>query len=212
MTKYTLTQEELLDHLKEQIAFMKQSAASYDKGFEDEAKRLAVVIRVLVHDTQNSTSLLTLMNRKNIKFYDSTIPYYPENLAPYNGLIMMRMSTQEGASYEAPLDDGPPTRSKTKKMPFDMWWGNMIVLKDQNGKTFTRKDLVLTVANKEGGAHIDPKLDQAYANLSRFHSLGWKFFRNKVEEDFKNSPVLPSVRQIAHEVLKTLRDEFPELF
>ena len=56
MTKYTLTQEELLDHLKEQVAFMKQSATSYDKGFDDEAKRLAVVIRVLVHDTQNSTS------------------------------------------------------------------------------------------------------------------------------------------------------------
>jgi hypothetical protein len=212
MAKYTQTREELLGHLKDQIAFMKQSASSYDNGFEDEAKRLAVVTRVLVHDTKNSTSLLTLLNKKNIKFYDSSIPYYPENLLSYNGLVMMRISTHEGGSYVAPLDDGPPTRSRTKKIPFDMWWKDMIVLKDQNGKTFTRKDLVLTVANKEGGTHIDPNLDQAYANLSRFHSMGWKFSKGGVAENFKNSPVLPSIRQITHEVLKTLKDEFPELF
>lgn len=212
MTKYTQTQDELLDHLKDQIAFMKQSAASYDNGFEDEAKRLAVVIRVLVHDTKNSTSLLTLLNKKDMKFYDSSIPYHPENLAPYNGLIMMRMSTQEGASYVAPLDDGPPTRSRTKKIPFNTWWENMFVIKDQNGKTFTRKDLVLNTVNKDGGAHIDPSLDEAFANLSRFNSLGWKFFRNNIEDDFSNSPVSASIRQIAHEALKTLKDEFPKQF
>ena len=71
--------------------------------------------------------------------------------------------------------------------------------------------MVLTVANKEGGTHIDPKLDEAYANLSRFNSLGWKVFMSGVEKDFNNTPVLPSIRQIAHEVLKTLKDEFPDL-
>lgn len=42
--------------------------------------------------------------------------------------------------------------------------------------------------------------------------MGWKYFRRDIEEDFRNSPVLPSVRQITHEVLKTLKDEFPQLF
>jgi hypothetical protein len=212
MTKYIQTQEELLGHLKDQVAFMKQSAASYDNGFEDEAKRLAVIIRVLVHDTSNSRSLLTLLNRKNIKLYDSSIPYHPENLLSHNGLVMIKMSTNEGASYVAPLDDGPPIRSRTKKIPFNMWWENMFVIKDKNGETFTRKDLVLNTANKDGGAHIDPSLDEAYANLSRFNSIGWKVFRNDIEDSFRNSPVSASVRQIAHEVLKTLKDEFPELF
>jgi len=65
MTQYIQPQHELLAHLKEQITFMRQSAISYDNGFEGEGKRLAVVIRVLVHDTSQSTSLLTLLGRKS---------------------------------------------------------------------------------------------------------------------------------------------------
>lgn len=43
MGRIEITKEELLSHLKEQIRFLQRSAASYDNGFEDEAKRLAVV-------------------------------------------------------------------------------------------------------------------------------------------------------------------------
>jgi len=214
MAKYVKTPDELLADLKEQIAFMKQSASSYDNGFEGEAKRLAVVIRVLVHDTANSVSLLTSMNKKNINFYDSASDYNPNRVVvSHSGLVLKRFTfPQGGGEYKAPLDDLPPSMSKNRKVNFDQWWDTKIVIRDNQKNTFTRKDLVLTVANKEGGAHIDPNLDQAYANLSRFHSLGWKFFRSDVAEDFKNNPVLPSIRQIAHEVLKTLKDEFPELF
>jgi len=214
MAKYTQTREELLGHLKDQITFMIQSTISYDKGFEDEAKRLAVVIRVLVHDTSKSISLLTLLNKRNIKFYDSASDYDPNRVVvSHSGLVLKRFTFPKGGGeYIAPLDDVPPSRSKSKKVDFDQWWDKKIVIRDNQNNTFTRKDLVTNVANKEGGAHVDPNLDQAYANLSRFHSLGWKFFRNDVAEDFKNNPALPSIRQIAHEVLKTLKDEFPELF
>ena len=212
MTKYVQTRGELLDHLKDQIAFIKQSANSYDNGCEDEAKRLAVAIRLLLHDTPKSTSLLTLLNKKNINFHDSALPYNPRNLLSYSGLTMMRLSTKEGASYVAPLDEGAPTRSKTRKIAFNTWWNGMFVIRDKDRKTFTRKELVLNTANTDGGAHIDPHLDEAYASLSRFNSLGWKVFRRDIEDDFRNSPVLPSIRQITHEVLKTLTDEFPELF
>ena len=58
--KIRQTEEELKSHLKEQIQFLLKSAQSYDEGFTSEAKRLAVVIRVLLHDTKKSKSLLTL--------------------------------------------------------------------------------------------------------------------------------------------------------
>lgn len=213
MTKYLQTENELLDHLKEQIAFMERSAASFDNGFEDEAKRLAIVIRVLVHDTSHSKSLLTQLDKKSIRFYDSTVPYHPYSLAPYHGLIMIGTSSERGARFVAPLDGGAPTRSRTKRIPFKTWWDGIFVIKDENGKTFTRKDLVLNTAHKDGGAHVDPSLDEAYASLSRFGSLGWKFFRNDIEEpDYLHNPVLPSIRQIAHEVVKTLKGEFSYLF
>ncbi len=212
MKTYKQTKEELLEHLRAQIQFMKLSSKSFDDGFEDEAKRLAVVIRVLVHDTRNSTSLLTLLGKKDIGFYDSSVPYDPRNLLTYNGLTMMRISTSEGASYVAPLDNGPPSRSRTRKISFKVWWDGVFVIKDKYGKTLTRKDLTLSVANADGGAHVDPNLDETYSNLTRFNSIGWKFFNREVEDSFKNSLVLPSIRQIAHEVLKTLNDEFSYLF
>jgi len=213
MAKYTQTRDELLGQLKAQIAFMQQSASSYDNGFEDESKRLAAAIRILVHDTSHqSTSLLTLLDKKNIKFYNSALPFNPRNIIPYNGLTMIKMSSREGTSYEAPLDGGPPVRSRTDKLSFSLWWEGMFVIKDKNGDTFTRKELVLSTANMDGGAHVDPHLDKAYANLSRFNALGWKVFRKDVEDDFKNNPASASVRQISHEVIKTLRDGITGLF
>ena len=65
------------------------------------------------------------------------------------------------------------------------------------------------MANQDGGGHVDPSLDEAYANLSRFNSLGWKIFIGDCPaKDFEKGPELPSVRQIAYEVIKSLSDEF----
>jgi len=203
MTKYFKTESELLDQLREQIGLMMRSASSYDEGFESEAKNLALRIRVLLHDTKNSKSLLNHLNKKNIKFYDSAAPYRPDNLLPYSGLTMIKTSGKE-ASFVAPLDGGAPTRGRTRKLAFHTWWEGVFVVKDKVGEIFTRGKLVLEVADTDGGAHVDIKLKEEYANLSRLNSLGW--------ENLINGPVLPSIRQITHEALKTLKDEFPELF
>jgi len=48
----------LLKQLRRQLTFLRNSAASYDAGYSEEALRIGVVIRVLLHDTQYSTSLL----------------------------------------------------------------------------------------------------------------------------------------------------------
>ncbi len=64
--KVRQTKDELESHLREQIEFLKRSSQAYDEGYTSEAKRLAVAIRLLLHDTQNSTSLLTLLEKKDI--------------------------------------------------------------------------------------------------------------------------------------------------
>ena len=73
-SKQPQSQAELSQHLQEQLEFLQASAGAYDQGFEGEAKRLAVSIRVLVHDTSNSNSLLGQLGQKDIKFLDSAIP------------------------------------------------------------------------------------------------------------------------------------------
>ena len=70
---------------------------------------------------------------------------------------------------------------------------------------FSRRDLVLAHANNDGGARVDAKLDEPYANLSRFNSMGWILELDGIQRMLENSVVAPSIRQIAYEVLVSLK-------
>jgi hypothetical protein len=216
MTNYRLSRSELIGHLVDQIDFMIASAISYDKGFEGEAKRLAAAIRILLHDASQCSALLTQLHKMDILFYDSASVFDPSQPLPSSCLTLIRLSKKEmeelKGDYVAPLDGLPPSRRGDKRISFDRWWRKNIILKDAEINTFTRRDLVRTVANKEGGAHVDPKLDQAYASLAKFNSMGWKVYVHSKDKEFENSPVLPSIRQITHEILKTLKDGTLDLF
>jgi len=209
------TKDELKSQLREQIEFLKRSSQAYDEGYTNEAKRLTVPIRVLLHDTQNSTSLLTLLKKKEVLFYDTSLDYDPNHLPSTMGLIMLKFAItktgQKSAEYAPPLDDGPPTRYRKGKILFEKWW-NKIVFVDRKGNKLTRRNLVLAVANKDGGAHVDHELDKGYADITRFDSLGFVFVQDGNKRHFATHPELASVRQISHEVLKSLKDEFPEYF
>ena len=207
--KIPQSKKELLGHLENQISFLKSSAQSYDKGFEAEAVRMAVTIRILMHDTPKSKSLLSQLGKKNILFYDSAYNFDPNNLMVHIGLALIRLSSR-GGEYHASLDDISPERLN-RKIPFIEWW-NKIVISDKERNKYTRKDLILFVANQDGGAHIDPSLDYKYAKLSRFDSMAWKEVKGGVESPLKNRPELVCIRQMTHEILKTLKDEFQEFF
>jgi len=75
----------------------------------------------------------------------------------------------------------------------------------------SRRQLVCTMANQDGGAHVDPELDELYARISRNNELGWT--QPTVEGD---RPIVgnekAAVRQVAHEVLKTLRPGYTKTF
>lgn len=209
------TSQEFLIHLKEQIDFLQRSAKAYDEGYTSEAKRLATTLRILLHDTTQSKSLLTLLGRKKMKFYNTAMEY-DSGLAPNMKLllIIIRGHSDNGqgdyfddAYFKPPLDNCPNT-DVNRKISFLQWW-NQIVIIDQKKNKFSRKDLVLAVSNKDGGAHIDPKLNDRYADLTRFNSLGWYLISNNIKKNFSTNPELASVRQICHEVLKSLNDEFP---
>ncbi|MDH5203426.1 MAG: hypothetical protein OEW69_09225 [Nitrospirota bacterium] len=209
MMKVPQTKKDLLEHLKYQINFLSSSDQSYDNEYETEAIRMAVAIRILLHDTKQSKSLLSQLDKKNILFYDTARDLDPRNVLTDIGLALIRLSPK-GAEYLAGLDDIPPERLN-RKVPFDRWWSK-IVIRDKPRSEFTRKELVLYVANQDGGAHIDPSLDEKYALLSRFNSMAWRAVKGGIDSPLKNRPELVCIRQITHEVLKTLKDEFPEYF
>lgn len=199
--------DELMEHLTEQINLLALSAKSFDEGYPSSAKMMAVNIRILLHDTSRSDSLLTQLGKKDILFYTTSMPYNPANLLPHLGLIVIKMGPG-GGDYIAPLEDLLPDRYSRGKVSFGDWW-NEVVLDNKKGQDLSRKDLILSVCNKDGGAHIDLNLSRAYEAITR-EPFGWSQVSKGVEREFPTKPELVSVRQIGHEVLKSLRDEFPE--
>ena len=207
MAKIKQTREELISHLKENLGFLKASAASFDSGSLGEAKRLAVSIRVLLHDTKQSKSLFRLLKLKEgFNFLDTAHDYNPANLMSHHGLVGLRVIS-EGSSYIAFLGDGPNTES-FKNLPFSQWW-DKIVISDSKKNQFTRSELILALANKDGGAHVDPNLDESYMHLTRYNSVGWISSSNGKETPMHNVELF-SVRQIAYELIYSLEQYINE--
>lgn len=75
------SRKDLIDHLRDQLTFLRVSGAAFDDGAEAEAKRLAVATRVLVHGSRSgSHSLLRLLGLKvRLKLID-TIPGDPHGV------------------------------------------------------------------------------------------------------------------------------------
>lgn len=205
--EYRQSKDELQQHLKDTIQALELSSRAFDEGFEGEATRLAAAIRVLVYDTGSSKSLLGQLGQKTIRFYDTSIPRDPETVITYSGLTAIDV-TPQGATYVAPLDHLPPD-CPPRWISFDEWW-NGVIFVDKEGSETSRKDLILAVANKDGGAHVDPVLDEKYANLSRRNSLAWRFSSLRGNA-LLEGPEKAAIRQITHEILKSLNPVMPTM-
>lgn len=199
----TQSRRDLVFLLREQIQFLEASAHAYDSGFEGEAKRLAVVLRVLLHDTKSSHSLVGTLGIKDaLKFWD-VVGAPPDDAIAFVGLSMG--FGEQGIRYFPKL--GEPTR----RLSFGDWWSALILIQRVTGVQFSRGEAILSLAETDGGAHVDPALGQSYAELSRSNSFGWEVWRGAGKGVVENSPALPIVRQAAHEVLGTLREQLRTL-
>jgi hypothetical protein len=203
LTKIKLTREQLLLQFEEQVKFLQASAEAYDSGTHAEAKRMAATIRILVHDTYGSTrSLLGQLGLKTIQFYDGGLEIDPQNLIPTTGLTGMRMGP-EGAQW-VPRSLMPPGFSTLGFVNFERWWTRPIIMDDEK-ITISRQQLVLTMADQDGGAHVDPALERTYARLSRQNSIGWTINGPSESKPF-DGVELASVRQVTWEVLHSLEE------
>jgi hypothetical protein len=206
------TDAELITYLGEQVQFLENSAAAFDGGFEGEAKRLATTIRTLLHDTSKSHSILSQLGVKDrMAFMNTAEPINPRNRASTLGLVIMKAGV--GGEYVAPLDKPgrafPPTA-----VPFGIWWeGTVTNLVGDQAMRLSRRDYVLMVANQEGGAHVDPDLNEDYELLVKDNAFGWVYTVEDgagsviLEKPFDRNPALASLRQIAFELMESLHDQ-----
>ena len=201
-----LTRNDLLKKFDEQLELLIILSDTYDDGNNIIAKSMATTIRVLVHDTNSSISLLTQLNKKNGKFYDSTVDI--NNIKNNGGKIIGSFSNLANIGIEGkyiPMLDDPITPEGF--VDFDNYWNKVVIL-DKDRNEHTRKDLVLNISNKDGGAHVDSKVSQKYYDLIKQNSLGITVKKGESEKVLENIE-LASVRQIAHEILRTFNPKYP---
>lgn len=210
--------DQLKKQLIEQINFLQKSSKWFDDGDVSEAKRIATQIRIFLHDTRSSKSLLLLMGDKDkVVYLNSASPFYPQNLMPYMGLVVTRVRDSSDSfkgEYKPRLTDYLKLGGKEDWQPFNNWWEGHII-KDQKGNMFSRKDLILHVADTDGGAHVDKSLDENYVSLSRGNSLGFSTISKSPGKAEQRDDVkyieLSSIRQIAFEVISSLTRYYGDL-
>ena len=75
---------------------------SFDGGFEAEAKRLATTIRVVVHDTRASKSLLNQLNVKHqIRMLNTAHPFDRSNPLTHQGLVVLKVESPAASAASA---------------------------------------------------------------------------------------------------------------
>lgn len=214
MAKVSQSKSDLRNHVREQLGFMIKSCKAYDDGDLSEAKRVATTIRVLLHDTKHSKSLFGQLSLKDIGFLNTAVPIDEEVKHATLGLIQTVISVgddlQLSGQHKPLLSHRPRDWPPARKRFFPEWW-NQTVLTDIQGRRFSRRLLVMAVANTDGGAHIDPELDSGYAALSRQNSIGYAVENpdGKFVEIDKSE--LASIRQIAHEIVVSVAARYPDL-
>jgi len=182
------TLEELEFSLIEQLRLLRKACGNDDDWDFTEVHNVVIRLRVLLHETPKSHSLLSQVKLREGIFLHS--------IGPGNTLVM-------------PSTSGPWPRFLMPYRPwlesdcitFDDWWENTHI--NVSKYSASRKEMVAMLANQEGGAHVDPKIKVGLAELRR-KGTGWSVFKgggsSKPMQGFETA----TVRAIGFELLWSL--------
>jgi hypothetical protein len=196
-------QARLIEKLREQLRFMERSCHAFDQGAEDEAIRLATPLRIIFHNTTTSTSLVTHLKLGAKKMLSSSRGH---------GDWKDYLSLQINLSSSQPVKALPLLGTQFKELSIDQWWRQEPVFVHL-GKSHPRRKIILSVANKDGGAHVDEQLEEYYEYLcAGEYAIG---ITGNLE--YKGEPPFPQgvtlypnnahlvlIRQFAHETLASI--------
>ncbi|MGH7961172.1 MAG: hypothetical protein ACRERD_05005, partial [Candidatus Binatia bacterium] len=206
-----------LDHLIEQLEMLDASCQGWDQGRNSEAKRIAVSIRTFVHKG-TGTPLL-----EHLGVWDQLlIPSFvlldvapgADNKPAKAGMTMVHQ-VRPGVAAVGIFESGSPPEywpvalgeanlGSKPNIRLPDWWEEVIMY-DEEGAEVTRHQLTLWVANKDGGAHLDPRLPPTYKGLSRLGTLG---FQDSFGAPYTANPMPAALRHIGEELRVGIRQHF----
>lgn len=155
--------ENVLTKLKEQMHFLRTSlTVFYDRGDFAESVRIATIIRVLVHETGVSKPLLKQAQPDGL---DLPILDHAGERPGEKSILRFAVSIRMGPTLASAVDLGS---SHHLLSTVGAWWNaEVFTFRTRLGRqlVYSRKKVVLILANTEGGAHVDPDEDLDYARL-----------------------------------------------
>jgi tetratricopeptide (TPR) repeat protein len=184
-------QKLLADHLR----FIEKSAFEFDRGDTSEALRIATSLRVIFHQTAKSKALLEHLNAWDIRLLTA-------NKIDLKGLKEDVPDAPLAIIEWSIYPDTNVSQTNDEYITVKKWWDEDPVTATL-GHWITRKDIVMWVANKDGGAHVDGILPQNYIfsmDSGTFAVLD-RITGEVLQRQIK-TPLL-KLRQIAHEVLNS---------
>jgi len=143
--------------------FLRSSLRAFYEGQFAESLRIAAIIRVLVHETPKSKSLLQQARTDGLDL--QILEHVGEEQPNEDEIFRFAVSLRMGPTLAPAVDLGSTHHTMSS---VGSWWNRAVFMfQSQLGRQliYTRKKVVLILANKEGGAHVDPDEDPDYVSL-----------------------------------------------
>ena len=157
------SREKVLAKLKEQMQFLRNSLRTFYDGEFAESVRIATIIRVLVHETGMCKPLL-----KQAKPNGLGLPIldHAGERPGEKAVFRFAVSARLGNPIAPAVDLGSTHHTLST---VGVWWNAEVFTFPSRlvapQWVYTRKRVVLILANTEGGAHVDPEENPDYVRL-----------------------------------------------
>lgn len=177
------------------------SCAGFDAGEDWEAERLATTVFTLVFDGPPIYSLLSQLDvLDSLKFVSSGRMQAPPGF-PAPTVAMPSLLMTSSGRFLPKLGRGPPPLYRN--VSFEDWWTNELIYQEKASGQLNRKRLVFALRHQDGGGHVGDLTDNIYVHLKG--GAGWQVRHKDGSTEPVSNLVATSMRQIAWEVLETLK-------
>jgi hypothetical protein len=123
----------LVEKLQEQLRFIQRSCAAFDQGAEEEAIRIAASLRVIFHNTNSSTSIISHLGFGDKKILSSSRGH---------GNWQDFLAQQINLSLPQPIRMLPLLGDKFIELSIEDWWRNEPVFV-HNAQKHSRRKIII---------------------------------------------------------------------
>ena len=203
------------------LVYLQHLCEDYDKGNTFAIVLVAVLLRTLLKtkrrkkEESSTISVFEQLGLHTMPFVDTSTPkgvtsfwhlggniwnhtFLMQNV--YGGLLIKKVTNKDNGLN---LDFLPllGANKNSKTLPFEEWYQGVVF--ESKEYSFTRENCIEYVADKDGGAHLDRNIPMDYYTFRQPTAL--HVLIDGQLAVFNQNPVYVSVRQIAWEVLESVK-------